>query len=327
MKEEWQRISLWAELERVYGRLLRTDENAETDALISEAMRAARPSPAELAAVSERVVPVAKLREIFALSEFETDVLLLCAGAAIDRRFNTALAALQPDTPAPTLGLAASVLERPHWSALSRMRPLRYWRLVEIGPGPLLQAPLSIDERILQCLLGVRGSDDRLELVVHAVSDSEQQAGDASQQLTEVAMRGALHWRRAAPGALLLTGDRSSERTLLFHAMRRGAGLDAWLLEAGDLPEAAADREQLARAYTREAALWPAALLGAHRATGKRGSARGMAAAGECARGSGCGNGIGRRKVERIAPRGAFDEGCRAQGAVANAPRADCLAG
>jgi hypothetical protein len=261
MKEEWQRISLWAELERVYGRLLRTDENAETDALISEAMRAARPSPAELAAVSERVVPVAKLREIFALSEFETDVLLLCAGAAIDRRFNTALAALQPDTPAPTLGLAASVLERPHWSALSRMRPLRYWRLVEIGPGPLLQAPLSIDERILQCLLGVRGSDDRLELVVHAVSDSEQQAGDASQQLTEVAMRGALHWRRAAPGALLLTGDRSSERTLLFHAMRRGAGLDAWLLEAGDLPEAAADREQLARAYTREAALWPAALL------------------------------------------------------------------
>jgi hypothetical protein len=43
--------------------------------------------------------------------------------------------------------------------------------------------------------------------------------------------------------------------------MRHGAGLDAWTVEAGDLPEAAADREQLARAYTREAALWPAALL------------------------------------------------------------------
>jgi hypothetical protein len=59
---------------------------------------------------------------------------------------------------------------------------------------------------------------------------------------------------------VLRTGARSAERAALFHAIRRLGSLDAWMLEAGDLPAAADAREQLARAYMREAALWPAAL-------------------------------------------------------------------
>lgn len=137
---------LWAELERVYRRVARSGEDAEVNSL-SRTMRSDRPTPVALAALQERWNPVANLREIFGLSEFETDILLLSAGTAVDRRFSTALAVLQPDSPVPTLGLAASVLDKTHWSALSRMRPLRYWRLIEIGPGALLQAPLSIDGR------------------------------------------------------------------------------------------------------------------------------------------------------------------------------------
>lgn len=261
MRDESQPMSFWAELERVYRRLLGSDDPAATDVLIAEAMRAARPLPAASAAVSERAVPVAKLRDIFGLSPFETDVLLLCAGAALDRRFGAAVTALQPETPAPTLGLAASVLEEPHWSALSRARPLRYWRLIEIGPGSIMQAPLSIDERVLQSLLGVRGVDDRLDFVLQELIDDADPAEDVSPRLLELAARGALHWRRGAKSPLLLTGNRSAERAALFHAIRRAAGLDGWALEGGDLPEAAGEREQLARAYTREAALWPAALL------------------------------------------------------------------
>ncbi|MGH9606921.1 MAG: ATP-binding protein [Terracidiphilus sp.] len=255
-------LPLWTELERVYQCLSRQIANrGDGDAA---AYSATGPSPtlsAPDAGLPERWDPVPKLREVFGLSEFETDILLLCAGAALDRRFNTALAALQPDAPAPTFGLAVSLLEKPHWSAVSRMRPLRYWRLIEMGPGSLLEAPLAIDERILQFLLGVPAADERLELLVHALTGNDEQPGAWSTALNETAARGALHWRRPASGAILLTGGQTDARTALFHALCRRVGLHAWVLDAGDLPEAAADRERLARAYTREAALWPAALL------------------------------------------------------------------
>lgn len=247
-------LSLWAELERVYRTLARNGNNGE--------LFAAAPLAAPLTALPEQWNPVEKLRDLFGLSEFELDILLLAAGAAIDRRFSAAISAAQPESPLPTLGLAAAVLENPHWSALSRMRPLRYWRLIEIGPGPLLQAPLTIDERILQYLLGVPAADERLELVFHAiVADEQEQSEVLGAELNETAARGALHWRRPSHGTILLTGSRASERTALFRAMCRTAGLHAWELDAADLPETATERERLARAFTREAALWPAALL------------------------------------------------------------------
>jgi hypothetical protein len=234
----------------------------EAAAILSGAAAVAGgPLQAPLTMLPQPWNPVEKLREIFGLTEFEIDVVLLCAGSAIDRRFPAALSALQPGSPLPTFGLAASVLEKPHWSAFSRMRPLRYWRLIEIGAGGLLQAPLVIDERILQYLLGVPAADEQMELVIHPLAGGEEQAEDASDEFQEVTARGALHWRRASKGTILLSGDRVSERTELFHAMCRAAGLHAWVLDTVDLPEIAADRERLARAYSREAALRPAALL------------------------------------------------------------------
>ncbi|HWG19560.1 MAG TPA: ATP-binding protein [Terracidiphilus sp.] len=253
-------LSLWADLERVRRRITRLIENdGSPSARSADPWAEPAPSPA-LGSLPEHWNPAGQLREIFGLSEFEMDILLLCAGVAIDRRFSMALAALQPDSPAPTFGLAASALENPHWNALSRMRPLRYWRLIEIEPGPLLHAPLHIDERILQYLLGVPAADERLEPVIHTLQGGDERFEERSVALLEAAQRGALHWSRAA-GTILLTGIRSGERQLLFHAMCRAAGLHAWVIDAGDLPEAAAERERLARAYTREAALWPAALL------------------------------------------------------------------
>jgi ATPase family associated with various cellular activities (AAA)/Winged helix domain, variant len=246
-------LPFWAELERVYRRITRGDERSTDTERITPI--------AALSGLPERWDPVPKLREVFGLSEFEMDILLLCAGAALDRRFGAALAAMQPDSPAPTFGLAASMLEKPHWSAVSRMRPLRYWRLIEMGPGMLLQAPLGIDERILQYLLGVPAADERLETVIHVLTGGEDQLDAWGAALDETAARGALHWRRGSPGAILLTGGRASARTALFRAMCGAAGLHAWVLDAGDLPETVAERERLARAYTREAALWPAALL------------------------------------------------------------------
>ena len=241
----------WSELERIYGCVTGSTDREE-----------ARPDlPRPLIAAPEGWNPAAKLREIFALSDFELDVLLLCAGAAVDRRFGQAFLAWQPELAAPTFGLAAAVLEKPHWSALSRMRPLRYWRLIEMGSGPLLQAALTIDERILQYLLGVPAADDRMEMIFHSLAGTGDESPEANASLRATAAQGALHWRRAARSTIVITGQRTSERTALFQTMCQQAGLHAWVLDAGDLPDNAAERERLARAYTRESALWPSALL------------------------------------------------------------------
>jgi hypothetical protein len=110
---------------------------------------------------------------------------------------------------------------------------------------------------VLQALLGVRGLDDRLEFLIQPLDDD---GGPLDETMMQAAARGVAHWRRSAPGAVLLTGARPAELAALFQAMRRLGGLDAWTMEAADLPPAAELREQLARAYMREAALWPAAL-------------------------------------------------------------------
>ncbi len=252
--------SLWSELERVYSRL---DAFSRTPATF---VANAAPFTATRAELPENWNSPVKIRDLFGLSEFELDILLLTAGAALDMRFNAALARIQPASAGPTLGLAVAVLANPHWSALSRMRPLRHWRLIEIGPGPLLQASLTIDERILQYLLGVPAADERLDAILHTLSGDDEEVFDTppevwGEALQEAAMRGTLHWRRASKSVVLVTGSRPSERTALFRAMCRIARLHPCVLDAADLPDAAADRERLARAFTREVALWPAALL------------------------------------------------------------------
>jgi SpoVK/Ycf46/Vps4 family AAA+-type ATPase len=241
----------WSELERVYRRVVRGAERMDSTTGVAQS----------LCAAPDGWNPVEKLREIFVLSDFELDILLLCAGAAIDRRFGEAFLAWQSEQPSPTFGLATAVLEKPHWSALSRMRPLRYWRLVEMGVGPMLHAALAIDERILQYLIGVPAADDRMEMIFHSLSGSEPENSEGGVELRATAAHGALHWHRAARSTIIVTGQRASERTALFQAMCRQAGLHGWVLDAGDLPENPGERERLARAYTREAALWPSALL------------------------------------------------------------------
>ena len=113
-----------------------------------------------------------RLCNLFQLSPFERDVLLLCAGVELDSE----LAGLCMKTSravdgcSPTFGLAMSCLADSHWSALLPAAPLRYWRMIEIGAGATLtNSPLKIDERILHYLKGAHYTDERLESLVEHV--------------------------------------------------------------------------------------------------------------------------------------------------------------
>jgi hypothetical protein len=101
----------------------------------------------------------------FGLSPFERDILLLCAGIELDSSFASLCAAVQkdPEHPFPTFSMALAALPGAHWSATAPHAPLRYWRMVEVRPGPsLTTSPIRIDERILHYLAGIQHMDERL---------------------------------------------------------------------------------------------------------------------------------------------------------------------
>ena len=144
-QQDVQMASLGDALDRVYGALV----GMSPDGIAGEDRARSLP-------LNEPCFALHRLESVFALSPFERDVVLLCAGASLETRFLSACAAEHHDPAAtwPTFGLALSVLDEPHWSAISRTRPLRYWRLIDVGDAPLLHAALRIDERILQFLIG-----------------------------------------------------------------------------------------------------------------------------------------------------------------------------
>jgi len=201
-----------------------------------------------------------RLTELFGLTSFERAVLLLCAGVELESRFGEACAAAQrePRDGRASFGLALAALDDAHWSALSRDRPLRRMRLVELLPGgTLTSAPLRIDERVLHFLAGVDSSDERLDGVIAPMSEAALATPTA--RIAEVVARAAR--ALAAPGRrVLLTGPTAGDRELAAAVSLRRSGLWPYVLHAADIPAAVGERIALARAWSREARLAQAGL-------------------------------------------------------------------
>ena len=127
--EENQRL-LVAELQRLRS-YLEGDAHRAPD---SEVERAASGAPSAVVEATASRPPVLDgLRAAFGLSDFESDLLLLCAGCELDASFAELVASTQRRGTAPTFGLALAALPGAHWSALTPGGPLRRWRLLELG--------------------------------------------------------------------------------------------------------------------------------------------------------------------------------------------------
>jgi hypothetical protein len=205
-----------------------------------------------------------QLAALLALTPFERDVLLLCAGVELDPTWTAAVAAADRDSgrTSPTFALALAALPGAHWSALSPGRPLRYWHLVEIEAGPTITgSPLRIDETILHYLAGTPTPDPRLEAYLASVALSDPLPESQARQAAEV----AAFWRASdcqAPIPVVHLSGRTPEELRGVGAgvcVRLGMRLLA--LRARDLPAAPPEREWLARLSQREALLHGAALF------------------------------------------------------------------
>ena len=206
---------------------------------------------------------LATLSTCFELTPFERDVLVLAAAAELDPTMAGRCADASGDArrPYPTFSLALATLGEPHWSAITPVAPLRRWRLVELDDETSLTTTrLRADERILHFLAGVPYLDPRLRGLVHRIEPPADPPA-AYQQVT-VALAARWNWppEGSRPHAEISGGDPQARREIAA-AAAADAGLQAYALRDADLPAEAADRDELARLWEREAILLPAVLL------------------------------------------------------------------
>lgn len=204
------------------------------------------------------------LAEIFGLSEFEQDVLLLCAGYELDAGFGVICASHRDDATHsyPTFGLTLAALPNAHWDALLPTAALRHWRLIEvsgIGVSTLTSAALHIDERILHYLRGIQYLDSRLSGLVRSVQAHKHAAP------SHIELAHALSRQWAESGALLpileLHGADSAGRENIAAELCRDLNRQLYALSSARIPASASELEALVRLWGRESILSGYALM------------------------------------------------------------------
>jgi AAA+ superfamily predicted ATPase len=209
--------------------------------------------------------PVERLVDCFGLSSFERDLLLLCAGVEIDPRFAEVLASLPANVSPqgrPSFGLALACLHHPHLSAISPLSPLRNAQLVEIAPSEsLLTGPLRIDPRILLYLMEIPAADESLMPLIRALP----RINGAGMQRNESMELGIRYWlgsvgQNEPLRPLLLVAKSEQLRLAMAQEIAEACGLGLAILRASEIPASAAERDRVARRWTREAVLTASAL-------------------------------------------------------------------
>jgi ATP-dependent 26S proteasome regulatory subunit len=218
----------------------------------------------ELAVSMASPPAIERITQAFALSSFERDLLLLCAGIELDTKLAESCRLLTGSTRHPhvTFSMAMAVLEEPHWSALIPAAPLRHWRMLELGGGEsLTRSPLRIDETILHYLAGTPHLDDRLHSLVQP-----QRASEGLLPSHQELMHGLLAlWSRTEPWQewppIQLVGSSEQSRREVAASLCEYLGLGLYRLRAKDLPASMSERESLVRLWERQWLLTPSALL------------------------------------------------------------------
>jgi hypothetical protein len=228
-----------------------------------EAIRAAETARDEAAQQLPAPAALDRLASAFALSPFEQELVLLCAGVELQANFAQLVARMIGGHGRPTFGLAFSALPEAHWSALAPGGPLRYWRL--LGPvgspsEPLTSSPLRLEERILHFLSGTDGLEERLYGLVRPVLSEDAPLPPSHRELsTQIAQL----WENetSARWPVVCLCGRDGGKRELAATVCAAFGMRLYALRARDIPATAEEREALARLWDREAVLTESALL------------------------------------------------------------------
>jgi hypothetical protein len=260
-----------AAIERILNKRAE-DAPDDRDAIDSLALRATNLARLRTAlAEGDAVPPVDAITELFGLTPFERDVMLLAFAPEIDPEFETLYAYLHDDATAKYVSphLALSVLAGAEGWLAARdsflpAAPLRRYRLVHLGDdargaGALVTRPLSLDERMADYLLGVDRMDETAATVITTVQETLVAAPHAGR------LDALARWASADPVSgrhriLNLTAPAGSGKRSFARALCTRLGLGLYELLIKRLEAAGAESRDLVRLVEREALLSGCAL-------------------------------------------------------------------
>ena len=205
-----------------------------------------------------------QLQTFFSLTEFERDLVLLCAAVDLDSTFAKLLGQAHGDPlkTYPTFGLALSVLSDPHWSALAPGSPIRQWQLLEIGSGhSLTQSPLRIDERVLHFLTGVLEPDERIMNLVERLSSDRELVSSQDAIARGIVDVWVKSREKDGLPVIQLCGTDSAGKRDIATAAFGALNCPGYLIPATMIPTAPGDLDRLAMLWRREVRLSSSALL------------------------------------------------------------------
>jgi hypothetical protein len=257
------RRSFWERLRQILPAAV--SRSSRRRSVSAEAVTEAREAM-EQALSAEHPPALHILAQRFGLSEFEREIVLLCAGMELDPTLGALCGQIDPAHPYPTYALALSLFDDPTWDALSPDRPLRYWRMLEINQPantPLTVAGLRLDERILNFVKGMSYVDDRLVPFLTPLPAATQsgalppsQKGAAHTMLHRLQL--ASGWGN--PPLVQLAGPDSESKQLVAARVGAELNLNVYRLPVGLLPAQVNELDNLARLWERESLLMPLAL-------------------------------------------------------------------
>jgi AAA+ superfamily predicted ATPase len=201
--------------------------------------------------------PIAAL---FGLDDFERNMLLLGAYAALDPEAGARIASLHGDASrtAPSLGLALVRLPGAHWSALAPGAVLRRFGLIQIdGREGLGSAPFGLAEAVLLALVGAPSLSEELALLGRFVVPPTDLSPSRGRLAEAVALRVA-----GEPAMTLqLCGADPLGKEQAAAAALASVGRSLFAISAAILPAAPADIARLAQLWRRDLTLTGGALF------------------------------------------------------------------
>jgi hypothetical protein len=209
-------------------------------------------------------LPLEQLTQVFNLSSFERDILLLCVGMELDQSFSQICATIHqdPQRAYPTFSLALAALPDPNWNAFTPAAPLRYHKLIKINLGfSLTQSPLQIDEHILHYLMGNLYLEPQLETLVEPLARPEELMPSHAQLVGQVVSVLSDSLTLSHPPLVQLHGlERNAQRHIAI-AASHVLGLELYRIPASILPATLTEVEFLRQLWARESALSSRALM------------------------------------------------------------------
>jgi len=202
------------------------------------------------------------IRQAFSLSEFEKELLLLCAGVEMDSQLAELCAAQHENAQKnwPSMELAFNLLDGAHWSAITPEAPLRRYQLIHLEEtGRLLSSKLRIDERVLHFLSGINYLEPRLKAVLHWLKTPSIIA--PSQMIIAESIQDYLQNNPGIPVTCLLSGDDVSGKKDIAVASAQASGMTVFELNHHNIPDAVSDQEIFATLWQREMVLLNAVLF------------------------------------------------------------------